>query len=95
MLHTPHILTLAQLHPSHSPTHNPHPDKPQSTAAGESCTLESPSQLPLECCSAPVGLVLELSLPPAAAETTDQLQLVETPPVPVLLKLHCVTGLPV
>ena len=95
MLHIPHILILTQLHPSHSPTHNLHPDKPQSTAAGVSCTLESPSQLPPECCSAPAGLVPELSLPPAAAETTDQLLLVETPPVPVLLRFHCVTGLPV
>lgn len=85
--HTLPTLTL-------SPLSNPHLDKPQSTVAGVSCTLMSPSQLPLECCSAPAALSPELSLPPVAVETTHQLLLAEIQPALVLLGRHCVTGLP-
>ena len=56
--------------------------------------LMSPSQLPLECCSAPAALSPELSLPPVAVETTHQLLLAEIQPALVLLGRHCVTGLP-
>ena len=56
--------------------------------------LMSLSQPPPACCSALAGLSPELSLSPAAVETTHQLLLAETQPALVLLERHCVTGLP-